>query len=765
MAQRDRGQYLTDVGLARLEQSITLWEKQHGRKCTQELLKDLSKLDVKTISNIRKRKAGSDVDSLQRLFVGLDLELIEADYHIITQVKAETELDPNFVGRDHAIDDLNKLVSKGAKIIVIQARGGVGKTTLARKYLQQEFDLFLEFPIAKETKDIASVESLIEEKLRQLGEEPGREFLVSIERLKRKLQSERIGILIDNFEPALDSSGKLVEAHRRYVELLRILSDQPLKSVTLITSRERLREPSISVQHYPLRGLDVKAWEIYFCSRTISIDRSALLSLHDSYDGNAKAMDILSGSIVEDFSSSINLYWQINQDDLLIERDLEDLVIMQFDRLRNLDENAYNLLCRMGCYRYQDVPNIPVEGLVCLLWDVPEGKRRRVVKSLQDRSLVDFKDGKYWLHPVIREEAIERLRSCSDWIQTNQKAANFWVKTVQTIETIDDALQALEAYHHSIAIGDFRAAGDVVLAERHNNWLNISEVGIDLTCSLASSFIRLGLIQQMINSCSYLIDKSNNQPDQTKLYTALGDAYWAIGNVLKASEVFEISRDMAILDSDKDAEVGSLFNLGLCKEMLWETDEAISIYESVISLAENTSYKRYAAQAQYCLSHLYSCLHNTEKAKFYIEQVWQELTITRIGTRSTGYRLHTLGFVSCYLGDFEKSFEMYSRSIEYADKGGFVQLKALSFTGMAVLFRMKGEIEKSIAINCQAIDLLQHVGAKSFCANAYYQLGLTYNLVNENLTANENFQRAIDIFNEMEAPNQVEKVRRSMLSV
>ena len=164
----------------------------------------------------------------------------------------------------------------------------MGKTTLARKYLQQEFGTFLEFPIAKETKDIASVESLIEEKLRQLGEEPGREFLVSIDRLKRKLQSERIGILIDNLEPALDSAGKLIEAHRRYVELLRVLADPTVRSLTLITTRERLREPSITVQHYPLRSLDVAAWETYFQSRNIATDGSALSALHNAYGGNAK---------------------------------------------------------------------------------------------------------------------------------------------------------------------------------------------------------------------------------------------------------------------------------------------------------------------------------------------------------------------------------------------------------------------------------------------------------------------------------------------
>ncbi len=765
MAQRDRGRYLTDVGLARLEEAIAAWEALNRRKCTQEKLKDLSKLDIKTITKIRKKKAGVDVGSLQSLFVCLDLTLVETDHYIPVVDESEVEFDRNFVGRENAIDDLNELVSRGAKIIVVQASGGVGKTTLARKYLQQEFDLFLEFSIAKETKDIASAESLIEEKLRQLGEEPGREFLVSIDRLKRRLQSERIGIFIDNFEPALNSAGRLVEAHRRYVELLRILSDQSLKSVTLITSRERLSEPSIAVQNYRLRGLDITAWKTYFLSRTISTDSPALVTLHDAYDGNAKAMDILSGAIIEDFSGSIDLYWQSNQNDLLIERDLEDLVITQFDRLQTLDKNAYDLLCRMACYRYQDVPRVPVEGLLCLLWDVSEKRQRRVVKSLQDRSLVDSEDGGYWLHPVIREEAIERLRSSSDWKKANQKAASFWAQTVKTIETVDDALQALEAYYHNIAIEDFGAACDTILMHRHNNWLSNSEFGMDLTCNLASSFMRLGLIQQMIGSCSYLLDKGDNQHSFNKLYRALGDAYWAVGNVHQAFDILEKSRDIANFYGDKETEVASLFDLGLCKEMLWETDEAISIYKSVICLAENTMYERYATQSRYCLAYLYSCRHNPEKSRFYIEQVWEELTTTRVGIRSTGYRLYTLGFVSCYLGEFTKSIDMYNRAIEYSEKGGFVQLKAISLTGLAILFRMQGKIENSISINSEAIELLQHVGASAFCAEAYYQLGLTYKIISKNLIANENFQKAIDIFIKMEAPNQVEKVRGSMVFV
>ena len=104
-----------------------------------------------------------------------------------------SRVDTNFVGREEAIAHLNTFVNQGAKVILIHAKGGVGKTTLARKYLQQHFGSYIEFPIAKEPQNITSVKSLIEERLKQLGEEPGREFGVSLDRLKRKLETERIG--------------------------------------------------------------------------------------------------------------------------------------------------------------------------------------------------------------------------------------------------------------------------------------------------------------------------------------------------------------------------------------------------------------------------------------------------------------------------------------------------------------------------------------------------------------------------------------------
>jgi hypothetical protein len=139
---------------------------------------------------------------------------------------------PNFIGRDKEVGYIHHLTVQGAKCILIVGTGGMGKTTLARNYLEQSFNSYIEFSIAKERSNIASIASLVEEKLRSLGEETGKEFMVSLERLKCRLQRDRIGVLIDNLEPALDGNGQFVDEHRGYIELLRVLTDSSLRSTT-----------------------------------------------------------------------------------------------------------------------------------------------------------------------------------------------------------------------------------------------------------------------------------------------------------------------------------------------------------------------------------------------------------------------------------------------------------------------------------------------------------------------------------------------------
>ena len=81
-------------------------------------------------------------------------------------------------------------------------------------------------------------------------------------------QSGKVGYLI----AFIDERGRFIDRHRNYVELLRILADARVESVTIITSRDRLCEPELDVKHYRLPSLDVTAWQKFFECRQLAID-------------------------------------------------------------------------------------------------------------------------------------------------------------------------------------------------------------------------------------------------------------------------------------------------------------------------------------------------------------------------------------------------------------------------------------------------------------------------------------------------------------
>lgn len=687
-----------------------------------------------------------------------------------------SEYDPNFVGRESAIADLNTLIEQGKKAILIQAEGGVGKTTLAWRYLKtQSFDLVLPLYMAKERQNITSVESAIEEWLkRYFNEEPGREFGISLDRLRQKLadDSQKIGILIDNLEPALEN-GKFISEHRQYAEFLRMLTHPAVQSVTLITSREPIHEEGIFIELYPLKELSEAAWNQYLknCHINTGYDplnnSSFLCQMHQAYGGNAEAMFILSGAIKTDCEGDLEAYWQENYEDLLIHPTLENLVKSQFDKLQQDNQQAYQLLCRLGCYRYQDVPRVLKEGVFALLWDVPEVRHKRVVKALEYRSLVKVCNQEYFLHPVIRSEAIERLRASEDWEKTNRQAAEFWTDSVKTVETVEDALTAFEAYYHYVEIGDFDRASAVIIKRRDFKLGNDEHLG--------RSFYRLGLLEQMIGSINFIKNDIATPYYLASIYNILGNIYWITGKLKESIECHNKYLDLCKLHINSASNLRSefelltyksLFNLNLCHIDLWDLEKSLNYLEQLENF-ENTMKKQdYITlwNRWFCLAFLKASLGFREEASVIAEKTSRELGKTLVDSWSRGYSFLFLGKTYTILDCFDKAFQMYNSAISFAQESHYTQVKAKALTGLAELYRQQGEFETALSHHSESIEILNKIGAKCDLAEAYYQLGLTYQKIGETQNSQENFNKAIQLYHKIDAPKQVEKVQRAMNS-
>jgi tetratricopeptide (TPR) repeat protein len=760
------GKHLSDL------QTIILQKVLQGKKyleiaefygCTEGHVKDIAYLLWKFLSEALGEKVTKN-----NFRTVLERRSQSESVRVIAASLASEKV--NFVGRESAIAHLTTLVSQGNKVIVIQGEGGIGKTTLAQQYLQgQGFELVLELLMAKETQNITSVESILEEWLKKdFHEEPGREFGITLGRLKRHLETRKIGILIDNLEPALDKQGKLITNHRRYVELLRVLADLKVKSVTLITSRDRLCESDLTVCHYRLPGLDEQAWQEFFISRQINANLSTLKILHNTYGGNAKAMGIVCGVIDEDFAGDINIFWEENKFDPLVETDLKNLVASQFDRLQILDPDAYQLLCRLGCYRYQNIPTISLAGLLYLLWDVDEGRQKHIIESLKNRSLVEYSKGKYWLHPAIRREAINRLKANGEWININSIVAEFWTNSIKKIVNVENAIAALEAYYHYIEIKDFEQAAQIILKSRNNQWGQYLPLG--------STLYRMGLLQPVSIAITQIIEQVNSPYYQSELYNILGDLYWITGKINLAISCQEKTIAIAmqclkLLDLTektkhdfyylKMLEVDSLLSIGLYKIDLWELPEAASFFQRIIEQTANTDHYRWGQKASVCLAFVNSYLGLKQEAISSADRIYDAIVNERLFEHSGrfAYFMQILGQTYINLNESEKALEMFTRAIAFSEESHYLQVKGKALTSLAELERKNNNKNLALTYHLEAVEVLEKIGAKCDLAEAYFQLSVTYKSLESIHQYQKNFERAIQLFTEIEAPKQVEKIK------
>jgi len=422
----------------------------------------------------------------------------------------------------------------------------------------------------------------------------------------------------------------------------------------------------------------------------------------------------------------------------------------------------------MGCYRYQDVPTVPIEGLLCLLWDVAENRQRRVVKALQERSLVDCENGEFWLHPVIRGEAIGRLRGGGDWEIAHHQLAEFWTEKVIALETAKDALEAFEAYYHYIEVCNFESASEVLIMRRRpSKWSDFDEGE-----TLSGGGSRLGLLRQISFALTQSINNVHSEFLLCILCASLGSTYRQMGYIHEAIEYSEKSIRLAIVcientpkNTDnrkigrlKWIEASSLTNIGNCKIDLWELEEAVEYFEQ----AMQRDIKYIQPVSIFRLALVCSLLGYKEKATQLANQSLAEISIFNLNSWARGYRFISLGLTFKNLENIDKAFDMYSQAISYAIESHYAQVKAVSLYGLAELYRRQKDFLAALFNHLESIQILDSTGARCELAEAHYQLGLTYQAMNKIEESKTSFQEATRLFTEMKAPKQVERVRRSM---
>jgi tetratricopeptide (TPR) repeat protein len=406
---------------------------------------------------------------------------------------------------------------------------------------------------------------------------------------------------------------------------------------------------------------------------------------------------------------------------------VEALVGEAFNRLDTLAQQVMQALAIYPA----PVPPVAVDYLLQPFH--PAIDSARVLGRLVNMQFVRRDAGRYYLHQVDRDYAVQRLPvgEAEDRIAEpptfsqyalRERAAEYFRQTRtprETWKTLDDLAPQLGEFELRCQAGDFDTAATVLL-EISNEYLQLwghvrlardlherVDDHVDDPKILAANIVSLCNAYQALSQMRRAIERyeqalgiyreTGDRPGEGAVLTGLGNAYAALGEVRRAIEFYEQALAISREIGDRAGEGAVLTGLGTAYAGLGETLRAIEFCEQALTIDREVGYRQGEGIDLGNLGNRYSELGKTRRA---IEFYEQALTIYReLGDRrGEGTVLANLGDEYANLGEAERALEMCEQAVGIFREIGMRDGEALA---LVMLTAAQTDLENwSQAITC-----------------------------------------------------------------
>ena len=436
-----RGVVLTTQGWDRLQAAKTQVEfsENAGDRLTQEELSERMGLSLATISKVLRRSAPVDEQSLRRAFRAFGLKLNKNDY---TRPSAATEeavvqaqyqrdwgniIDTSLLcGRDAELVRLQQWVlEEQCRLILLLGIGGIGKSTLAARVVQQ-IETQFEVVVWRSLQNAPPLEEWLASVLPVLLQAQGEDIALpssldgKLLKLMEGLRACRCLLILDNAEAILSTNwqtGQYRSGYEGYGQLFKVIGEVSHQSCLLLTSREKPREivplegQGRLVRTLVLKGLNSEAGrELFHHKGEFTGSDSEWQQLVEHYGGNPLALKLVAATTQEIFSGRITEVLDYIQQGLAVFDDIRDLLQRQFERLTDIEQEMLFELAinREPVSLFELSQDIVFPTSRRRLPDAMQSLLRRCFIETAPRSPIEEVE-RFFLQPVVLEYATHQL--------------------------------------------------------------------------------------------------------------------------------------------------------------------------------------------------------------------------------------------------------------------------------------------------------------------------------------------------------------------
>ncbi|MBD2387076.1 NB-ARC domain-containing protein [Cylindrospermum sp. FACHB-282] len=314
-------------------------------KLLSEILEeDISKTNFRFVVERRWQSQLEKVSTVSSLAVDIDRRQASPSRDIYQNASELPDINI-FYGRTQELTTLEQwLVGDRCRIIAVAGVGGIGKTTLSIRCIQQVRDQF-EFVVWRYLRSAITVNNLLAD-LKQIFSLPSQNDSIQnldskISNLIGHLRQHRCLIVLDTGSSILQNSlgGDNREGYQGYTQFLRRLAQESHQSCLMLIAREKPKEIALMEGAiYPVRSLylrDLGSQAEGILKENNLLDTDKWKDLIQLYRGNPLALKIVASTIQELFGGKVSAFLR---QETIVFGELNDILDEQFECISAMEQ-------------------------------------------------------------------------------------------------------------------------------------------------------------------------------------------------------------------------------------------------------------------------------------------------------------------------------------------------------------------------------------------------------------------------------------------